>query len=278
MPKSHSEENDRLPRRRQRTIAALTDLQLRHKRDLDRKAQRALRQRTKSRIEDLEQEVEQLKLASTAQESKLTERIQILQDQNRILSLRLEQIGRLAVFTNLHASSKSPNGIQIDGSGESPNTSDCIIGILLVAGLGKQMRLTIVVDIAPNIESPTLSTTHGIHGQGGRESSKPAESNVPASRHESRTYPRGSAFAIDSESDAHNSSQHHGEFRARINASLGPRLTPETSEQMANTDPALPQTPANDTDALANPGKEPGWYQDLFYSIFLESNCSQITI
>ena len=137
MAEPDSEADDRLTRRRQRTIAALTDQQLQHKRNLDRKAQHTLRQRNKSRIEDLEQELVKFKLSKTTHETESSRRIAILQDQNRILSRRLEQIGRLTIPNHLHGSLTSRNGAPDDGFGKSVDNCDRIIGTFLTVDLEK---------------------------------------------------------------------------------------------------------------------------------------------
>ena len=215
MAESDSESNDRLTRRRQRTTSALTDQQLQHKRNLDRKAQRALRQRTKSRIEDLEQEVEHLRLSGATQEAELNARIQTLQQQNCVLAQRLEQIGQLTVLHDMH-----------DGAAGWTSSNTCLV--------------------CPERQCQNSPT---------------AGSNVPASQHETPTDPVDSAIAIDFESDPANLDQHHSESPNRANATLGPRLTPETSEHISNTNPAMSQTPANDTAEVLNADKEPGEYR-----------------
>lgn len=94
---SDSESNtNRLPKRRQRNISSLTQQQRLHKRDLDRKAQRALRQRTKSRIQDLEADLAQLRASSSEQDSKAQEEIRSLREENRCLKSRLEDISNFA--------------------------------------------------------------------------------------------------------------------------------------------------------------------------------------
>lgn len=86
--------------RRVRTTNNLTEEQLSHKRHLDRKAQRALRQRTKSRIQDLEAELAELKAKADGQTELLQEELTALREKNKRLESRLQQILKLANISN----------------------------------------------------------------------------------------------------------------------------------------------------------------------------------
>ena len=132
----------------------------------------------------------------------------------------------------------------------------------------KQAQLTSVVDVAPNVESierPTQPNTYGMHAQKEKENSKAADADVSAIQPESPSSPRASAFATGYARDAHDANQHHSDIPARISATFGPRLTPETSEHLSNPNHGVARTPANDTGERSNTGKEPGGYLSLLY-------------
>jgi hypothetical protein len=90
----------RANKKRIRTISELTEEQIQQKRQVDRKAQRAFRQRTRDRIADLECQVAQLQQSSSRRESELHHEIRILSNQNKTLARRLANIAGLA--TNSH--------------------------------------------------------------------------------------------------------------------------------------------------------------------------------
>lgn len=125
---SDSESNaNRLPKRRQRKISSLTQQQRLHKRDLDRKAQRALRQRTKSRIQDLEADLVQLKASSSEQDCKAQEEIRLLREENLCLKSRLQDISSFVCGEGLlisHQGSRLPSEPNQAYLGEV----DCITG------------------------------------------------------------------------------------------------------------------------------------------------------
>lgn len=98
------ETDSRAMKRRTRTISDLTEEQIQQKRRIDRKAQRAFRQRTRDRISDLERHVIEIQESSIQQEAQLRHELQSLREQNKILNHRLASIAELA------ATSGSPNG------------------------------------------------------------------------------------------------------------------------------------------------------------------------
>ncbi|KAF9886164.1 hypothetical protein FE257_011989 [Aspergillus nanangensis] len=84
-------------RRKPRNVSSLSTQQIQHKRDLDRKAQRALRQRVKCRLQDLEEDLARAKSSSSDRERKMMDEIQALRDENRKLRSCLESIGQFAL-------------------------------------------------------------------------------------------------------------------------------------------------------------------------------------
>ncbi|PLB50100.1 hypothetical protein P170DRAFT_473675 [Aspergillus steynii IBT 23096] len=84
-------------RRKPRTVSSLTAQQIQHKRDLDRKAQRELRQRARSRVLDLEQDLARAKASSSERERSMMDEIQNLREENRRLRDCLESIGQFAL-------------------------------------------------------------------------------------------------------------------------------------------------------------------------------------
>ncbi|KAL2834560.1 hypothetical protein BJY01DRAFT_83820 [Aspergillus pseudoustus] len=87
----------RVRRRPPRKVSSLTAQQVQHKRDLDRKAQRALRQRVKSRMQDLEDDLTRAKSDCSVREQKMMEEIQLLREENRKLRSYLDSIGQFAI-------------------------------------------------------------------------------------------------------------------------------------------------------------------------------------
>ncbi|OJJ08267.1 hypothetical protein ASPVEDRAFT_89496 [Aspergillus versicolor CBS 583.65] len=83
--------------RRNRQVSALTAHQAQHKRDLDRKTQRALRQRVKSRLQDLEDDLARAKADCSVRERNLMKSVQSLRDENRKLRSYLDSIGQFAL-------------------------------------------------------------------------------------------------------------------------------------------------------------------------------------
>lgn len=80
-----------------RVVSSLSASQIQHKRDLDRKAQRALRQRTKVRIQELENDLSRFKESVSEREQTMIEEIRQLRDQNRQLRVSLQSIGHFAL-------------------------------------------------------------------------------------------------------------------------------------------------------------------------------------
>lgn len=127
-----SDTNDYVHNRRSRTISNLSQQQLQHKRDLDRKAQRALRQRTKSRIQELSDDIARLKASSSERETAMIDELQALREQNRQLKMRLEHISRLAAN---HDSSENGTEICTD---EHSNEKEVEGGGLITSSRGNR--------------------------------------------------------------------------------------------------------------------------------------------
>ncbi|KAH7371114.1 hypothetical protein BKA66DRAFT_573072 [Pyrenochaeta sp. MPI-SDFR-AT-0127] len=87
-----------LSKKRSRTVSNLTEKQIRHKREVDRRAQRAFRQRTKDCFAKLEQEHLQLQETSRETEAQLRQELQSLQEQNQSLLRCLDHIIDLATI------------------------------------------------------------------------------------------------------------------------------------------------------------------------------------
>lgn len=103
--------------KRSRAIASLTDEQAQHKRDIDRRAQRAFRQRTKdciasleqenarireafkNREAELEQENDRIRGLLRSREAELEQEVQVLREQNETLARSLGNILDLASTT-----------------------------------------------------------------------------------------------------------------------------------------------------------------------------------
>ena len=84
-------------RKRSRNVSDLTEEQIQQKRRIDRKAQRAFRQRTRDRISDLQREVEELQRSSIRDSALFQQEIQSLREQNTALTNRLASIAELAI-------------------------------------------------------------------------------------------------------------------------------------------------------------------------------------
>ncbi|KAE8345044.1 hypothetical protein BDV24DRAFT_159878 [Aspergillus arachidicola] len=84
-------------RRTSRRVSRLTSQQAEHKRELDRTSQKAYRQRVKSRIQNLEDELARMKADSGSSQQTLLHKIEVLHTENRDLRARLESIRRLAI-------------------------------------------------------------------------------------------------------------------------------------------------------------------------------------
>lgn len=83
-------------RKRARTISDLTEEQIQQKRQVDRKAQQAFRQRTRDRMSRLELHIVELQESSSQRESQLQQELVTLREQNKTLTRRLERISYLA--------------------------------------------------------------------------------------------------------------------------------------------------------------------------------------
>lgn len=83
-------------KRRARTISSLTQEQVRKKRENDREAQRAFRQRTKMRIHVLEDEVVELKAEHRELERSRKTELQALIEDNRALRSQIQRLTQLA--------------------------------------------------------------------------------------------------------------------------------------------------------------------------------------
>ncbi|KAF1984623.1 hypothetical protein K402DRAFT_413822 [Aulographum hederae CBS 113979] len=84
------------PKNRSRTISNLTEEQIQHKRNVDRRGQRAFRQRTKDCIANLEQQHAQLKETMRQKESEWQQEVQELRAHNQALLRCLDNIVDLA--------------------------------------------------------------------------------------------------------------------------------------------------------------------------------------
>ncbi|KAK1763971.1 hypothetical protein QBC33DRAFT_548450 [Phialemonium atrogriseum] len=82
--------------RKSRAVSDLSLQQIEHKRDLDRRAQRALRQRTKGRIQELEEALSQAQTARAAHDHSLETELRRLREENHHLKARLNSIARYA--------------------------------------------------------------------------------------------------------------------------------------------------------------------------------------
>lgn len=135
---SETDVNRRGSKRRPRTVATLTEHEIQHKRDLDRRAQRAYRQRTKTRIEDLENDLSRTQASRSDRENKLLQELQYLREQNRHLKSCLQSIGQFALdsvandgsLTSEDAAPKAQQPTQLDAS-TSSDGDDCVYGRFL---------------------------------------------------------------------------------------------------------------------------------------------------
>src|ERR1700761_1541840 len=80
---------------RRRKIADLSEEQRERKRNTDRQAQQAFRERTKAQIQDLEDEIETMRRHSAESEAAWRSETMRLRERVRRLTYRLEQIKRL---------------------------------------------------------------------------------------------------------------------------------------------------------------------------------------
>ncbi|KAL2826257.1 hypothetical protein BDW59DRAFT_161094 [Aspergillus cavernicola] len=118
-------------KRAPRNISTLSTQQIQHKRDLDRKAQRALRQRVKSRMQDLEDDLTRAKADCSVRERQMMEELQLLRDENRKLRSYLDSIGQFAISAATEADrgppleeSASPNPMEPAGDDDPALETD----------------------------------------------------------------------------------------------------------------------------------------------------------
>ncbi|KAH9845208.1 hypothetical protein Tdes44962_MAKER06782 [Teratosphaeria destructans] len=90
-PNHDGSEHNAASRRKTRLVSDMDEEQLRRKRQTDRKAQEAMRLRTKSRIMSLETELESVKAAAGQREQELQMQVHALREENAMLHARLEQ-------------------------------------------------------------------------------------------------------------------------------------------------------------------------------------------
>ncbi|KAI5211062.1 hypothetical protein AUEXF2481DRAFT_28633 [Aureobasidium subglaciale EXF-2481] len=85
--------------RRSRVRSNLSEEQLRRKRNVDRRAQQAFRQRNKDHTNRLQEELDQLRTKWRSREHELLQDIQQLHEQNHVLVRRLQDVASLATST-----------------------------------------------------------------------------------------------------------------------------------------------------------------------------------
>ena len=83
-------------RRKPRTVSHLEPARLQRKRQVDRRAQQALRERTKSHVQALEAEIASLRRSSEQCEREHRTQLETLQEQNARLREKLDRISKLA--------------------------------------------------------------------------------------------------------------------------------------------------------------------------------------
>lgn len=110
-------------KKRARTISNLTEKQIQHKREVDRKAQRAFRQRTKDCLANLEEQHARLQETSRETEARLRREMQELHEENQRLLQRLESILDVASGATNRSSveAAAPDG---DGAERRMSTSE----------------------------------------------------------------------------------------------------------------------------------------------------------
>ncbi|KAJ4985453.1 BZIP transcription factor [Stagonosporopsis vannaccii] len=110
------------PKKRARVISSLTEEQLQHKRNVDRKAQRAFRQRTKDSIEKLEQQLASINQKAAESDAKLQQELAAVRRSNQTLQQCLERISELA-STAVRAIAHGDDTEHDRTSGRSPEHS-----------------------------------------------------------------------------------------------------------------------------------------------------------
>ena len=122
-----STSNSAMAKRRSRTVSDMSQQQRQHKRDVDRKAQRALRDRTKIRTRLLQEELASLRVSISEQSAAITRRISSLRQENKQLKDTLERIGHLALSKEIpvqaHVGLSAFSTYEIDSE-----SGDCITG------------------------------------------------------------------------------------------------------------------------------------------------------
>lgn len=89
-------EDHAIVQKRSRNVSEMDQAQLQRKRQTDRKAQQALRQRVKMRVASLEEELSSLKDEAERNERQLNDRIASLEAANALLLGALQQLSRSA--------------------------------------------------------------------------------------------------------------------------------------------------------------------------------------
>lgn len=135
---SDFEINTTLPRnsraqRKPRTVSSLTTQQIQRKRDLDRKAQRTLRQRVKSQVQELEQDLARVKSCLSDRERSMMAEVQPLREENRRLRSCLERIGQFAF-----------NGVSIGKNRRRPDSAPITVRLPICLLLRSPRLLTLV--------------------------------------------------------------------------------------------------------------------------------------
>ena len=112
-------DSDSGARKRARTISSLTEEQIRHKRNVDRKAQRAFRQRTKDGVCNLELQIAQLQKTADEREARFQQQLSALSGDNEILFQCLSRIADLASTTARHIRRDTTTRTGDDDSGRT---------------------------------------------------------------------------------------------------------------------------------------------------------------
>ncbi|KAJ5378263.1 Polyketide synthase enoylreductase [Penicillium cataractarum] len=153
--------------KRRRTTSGLTAQQIQHKRELDRKAQRALRDRTKARIQELENDLARIKASHTPSDQAILEELQRLREENRQLKACLESIGQFAAEGLEQAKASQPmlSTPMEDTVAEQSRKR-------LAEGLGQERLSPLALDA---LEAPSQSTPDRALFSEGRSPRRPSE-------------------------------------------------------------------------------------------------------
>lgn len=109
------------PKKRVRTISNLTQEQIRKKRDNDREAQRAFRERTKTRIQALEDELTVLKSERNGEDISSIQVVKDLREENASLKIQLRRIREIANSTAAQAEQENENENAHTTAGPQPD-------------------------------------------------------------------------------------------------------------------------------------------------------------